>query len=59
MAENVTDNNGKDWRKLCAAAAEEPDSEKLASLINQILQAFEERDHSLQPGLAVLPPDTI
>jgi hypothetical protein len=34
---------GKDWRELCAAASEETDSEKLASLI-QILQAFDERD---------------
>jgi len=32
------------WRELCAAASEEPDSEKLMSLINQILQALEELD---------------
>jgi hypothetical protein len=35
---------GKDWRELCAAASEETDSEKLASLIGQILQAFDECD---------------
>jgi hypothetical protein len=35
---------GKDWRTLCAAASEETDSEKLASLIGQILQAFDECD---------------
>jgi hypothetical protein len=36
--------HGKDWRELCAEAAEEPDSERVASLVNQILQAFEECD---------------
>jgi hypothetical protein len=35
---------GKHWRELCAEAAEEPDSEKVASLVNRILQAFEECD---------------
>lgn len=27
--------HGNDWRELCAAAAEEFDSEKLISLVNQ------------------------
>ena len=36
--------NGKDRRELCAAATEEPDSEKLVSLINEILEAFDQRD---------------
>lgn len=40
--------NGKDWRELCAAASEEPDSDRLVSLVHQILQAFEELD--LEPG---------
>jgi hypothetical protein len=40
----VAESNRKDWRQLCAAAAEEPDSEKLISLVNQILQALDERD---------------
>jgi hypothetical protein len=35
---------GKDWRELCAEAATEPDSEKVASLVNQILQTFDELD---------------
>jgi hypothetical protein len=35
---------GKDWRELCAEAAEEPDSERVASLVNQILQAFDDVD---------------
>ena len=36
---------GKDWRELCAEAAEEPDSEKVISLVLRILQAFDECDH--------------
>jgi hypothetical protein len=37
----------KDWRELCAAAAVEPDSEKLVALVNQILRAFDERDQAV------------
>jgi hypothetical protein len=37
-------NKEKDWRHLCAQAAEEPDSEKVVLLVNQILQAFDECD---------------
>ena len=36
--------NGKDWRELCAEVADEPDSERVVSLVNQILQAFDECD---------------
>ena len=36
--------NKSDWRDLCAAALEEPDADKLASLVDQILQTFDERD---------------
>jgi hypothetical protein len=32
----------KYWRALCAAAAQEPDSEKVASLVDQILKALDE-----------------
>lgn len=39
--------NGKGWRELCAAAAQEPDSEKLISLINEILEAFDKRDQGV------------
>jgi hypothetical protein len=41
------ESKGKDWRELCAAAAEEPDSEKLASLVNQILEVFDEHDQDV------------
>jgi hypothetical protein len=37
----------KDWRELCAAATVERDSEKLFSLVNQILQVFDDRDQKL------------
>jgi hypothetical protein len=43
----MAENKHKHWRELCAAAAEEPDSEKLVSLVNQILQAFDERDQEV------------
>jgi hypothetical protein len=36
----------KDWRELCAAAAEEHDPEKLANLVEQIIQAIDERNAS-------------
>jgi len=36
----------KDWRELCAAAANEPDSERLVSLVNELLQALDERDRA-------------
>lgn len=34
----------KDWRELCVAAAEEPDPQKLASLVRQLVQAIDERN---------------
>ena len=37
----------KDWRELCAAAAVEPDSEKLVALVDQILHAFDEHDQAV------------
>jgi hypothetical protein len=46
--------NGKDWRELCAAAAEERDSDKLVSLVNQILKAIDERDQVCDSQSALL-----
>jgi len=47
----MAENNREDWRELCAAAAKEPDSDKLFSLVNQILEAFDEdRPKSIVPG---------
>jgi hypothetical protein len=47
--------NKSDWRDLCAAASEERDADKLARLVDQILQAFDERD---QESLARRPAPT-
>jgi hypothetical protein len=33
-----------DWRDLCEAAAKEPDSEKLADLVDQIIKALDDRE---------------
>ena len=35
---------GKGWLELCAAASQEPDSEKLGSLVNQIIEALDARN---------------
>jgi hypothetical protein len=40
----------KDWRELCAAAAGELDSERLAALVNQIIEAIDEH-HTLPKRL--------
>ena len=43
----MAESKGKDWRELCAEAAQETDSDKLISLVNQILQAFDDRDQKV------------
>jgi len=40
------------WRDLCMVAAEERDSDKLASLVRQIIQAIDERNQSRQLRLS-------
>jgi hypothetical protein len=47
----MPETNSKDLRELCAAAAAELDSEKLINLVNQILQAFDERDQKSKSRL--------
>lgn len=39
----MPESNQTGWRELCAAAATEPDSQKLADLIDQIIKALDER----------------
>jgi hypothetical protein len=34
----------KKWRDLCQAAATEPDSNKLAALMSELIKALDERD---------------
>jgi len=40
----------KDWRKLCEAAAKEEDSDKLLALVAQINLALDEERHWCPPG---------
>jgi hypothetical protein len=40
---SMSESKRDDWRELCAAAAKEPDSDKLVSLVNQILDVLDER----------------
>jgi hypothetical protein len=37
----MAEGNQFDWRTLCAAAATEPDSEKLAGLVEEIIKALD------------------
>jgi hypothetical protein len=46
---SMAENNQEDWRELCAAAAKEPDSDKLFSLVNQILEAFDDLQKPTTP----------
>jgi hypothetical protein len=39
----MAESNHSDWRKICAAAATEPDSERLAKLIERLIKALDER----------------
>ena len=52
MAEGIR----RDWRALCAAAANEPDPERLALLVNQIIQAIDEQ-HRADKALTGLLDD--
>ncbi len=52
----MAERNSKDWRELCAAAAKELDSEKLISLVEQILQEFEDGDQQLAVPRPITAP---
>ena len=43
MTVEIDGSKQTDWRELCAAAATEPDSARLADLVEQIIQALDER----------------
>jgi len=51
----MADRNRKDWRQLCTAAAAELDPEELVMLVQQILQAFDERNQGTMPSGAPRP----
>ncbi len=46
-------NQDNEGRRLCAAVAQESDSQQLGSLVERLLEVFEERDRS-----ATLPKAT-
>lgn len=46
----MAESNYNDWKRICAAAATEPDSERLAKLIEQLIEALDERcDRHISP----------
>jgi hypothetical protein len=47
--------SGTNWRQLCAAATEEPDSNKLVSLVQQILQALDEEERDCKTRRTSVP----
>jgi hypothetical protein len=49
----MAESNRERWRELCAAAAEETDSDRLFFLVNQILEAFD------QPQKSVVSTDSV
>jgi hypothetical protein len=38
----MAESKSTDWRKLCAAAAQEQDAAKLTRLVNQLIRAIDE-----------------
>jgi hypothetical protein len=40
----MAEGNRTDWRQLCAAAATETNSEKLADLVHRLIKALDERE---------------
>jgi hypothetical protein len=40
-ARTMAESDQTGWRELCAAAAKEPDSEKLVNLVDQIIHALD------------------
>jgi hypothetical protein len=45
-------NTEKNWRQLCADVADETDPRKVVSLVNQILEVFDERDQKVSASQA-------
>jgi hypothetical protein len=41
----------KDWRELCAAVAHETDSNKLGSLVQELIKALDEREQNWRSPL--------
>jgi hypothetical protein len=49
----MADGLQKDWRELCVAVTNESDSTKLSSLVQQLIEALDQREriwrHTLRP----------
>ena len=44
----MTNNDGRDWRKLCELAANETDPRRLRALVEQLSKALESRTKKLE-----------
>jgi len=53
----MAERNQKDWRELCAAVTNEVDSEKLDSLVQELIKALDEGEREWRH--AISPPNTI
>ena len=53
----MAESNKGDWRELCAAAATEHDSTKLARLVDQIIKALDERREAFKPAAEFAGPN--
>jgi hypothetical protein len=53
----MADGMPRDWRELCVAVADESDSAKLSSLVEELIEALEKGERSWR--LALCPPDPI
>ncbi len=42
----MTQRNQKDWRELCAAVANETDSNKLSLLVQELIKALDENEQN-------------
>lgn len=51
----MDDGKNADWRELCAAAANERDAAKLTTLVNQIIEAFDEASATRESKEMVFP----
>jgi hypothetical protein len=49
--------NQRDWRELCAAVTNEPDSKKLDSLVQELIRALDEGEREWR--FSICSPDAI
>jgi hypothetical protein len=48
----MAERNQKDWRELCAAVVNEPDSNKLSSLVQKLVEALDAGRQNTRPRMA-------